>query len=613
MKRLKIYVHLLSLLCLLLCSIPLSAQNTIITGRIFADFDQNCLFSAGDVDSYNGIAVTATDVFSGQVYYGSYDASVNFQYEISNIPVSTYLVEVHPNTPYLVLDCTVADTLTFSAQDSSFVVDFPLRPVATGAFLETSISTPFVNQCGYSLYTLNYRNQGTTIIDSAYIDVTFDSYMVFDSSSLPFINLGGNQYRFFLQNSLGLGEEGYTAIGTYIDCNTDIPFLGRAHTIRAEAFPDTLPAILNTTTSLLEARAECVGDSVMFLIHNKGIAPNPPTLPYIITHDDLLLRMGNPSIIPPGGTDTIYEPVDTLETYRITIEQENVVYNYLQDGKPSAFAEGCVPDTLNIQSVGFGTMYDNGGSRFNQAIDVQQNINTIDPTQVVGITAYPTGYDPPNNYIESNTPIDYHIWVHNTTGSAVNGVTIYDSLSPLLDLTKIEFIGGSHETSMELTEEGFLVLRFLEPLQSSIQNQYDLSYGFVKIRIHQQADNPQGSLIANHVNVSMGGQIYTSNQVIQQIASDFIIVKQDKIYIPEMEVKTYPNPFKYSTTVELLGVDCDTLDFYLYDAMGRIVRHQQVRGQDRFEVERGNLESGIYFYRIDTDGRVATNGKLIVQ
>lgn len=614
MKQLKLFLYLSSLLCMLVYSSTIYAQNTEINGRVFADFDQNCQFSAGDIDGYNGIIVTATSLNTGQVYYGSYDTLALFQYEITNIPVDTYIVEVHSNTPYLVSNCNPSDTIIFSALDSIFTVDFPLESVATGAFLETSISAPFVNRCGYTLYTLNYRNQGTTIIDSAYIDVALDPQMIFDSTNFAFTNLGGNLYRLFLNNSLSLGEKGSGVIGGYFDCNTDPPFLGRAHTVRAEAFPDTVSSVLNTQTSLLETRAECLGDSVMFLIHNKGTAPNPPNVPYIITHDDLLLRSGNPSIIPPGGTDTIYEPIDSFKTYRLTVDQENIAYNYLQDGKSSAFAEACVVDTTDgSHSIGFGTMYDNGGSRFNQAIDVQQNIDGVDPTQVIGITAYPTGYDPPNNYIEANTPIDYHIWVHNTTGSPTNNITIYDTISPFLDITKMELIGGSHQTSMEVTEDGVLMLRFLEPLQTGVIDQYDRSYGFAKVRIHQQVDNPAGTVISNRVGVQIDGQNHVSNEVYQEIASNFIIVKQDKIYIPKMEVKTYPNPFTYNTTVELTGVDYNTLDFYLYDAMGRVVRHEQVVGQDRFQVERGNLDSGIYFYRIDTDGRAATSGKLIVQ
>jgi len=80
------------------------------------------------------------------------------------------------------------------------------------------------------------------------------------------------------------------------------------------------------------------------------------------------------------------------------------------------------------------------------------------------------------------------------------------------------------------------------------------------------------------------------------------------------QLSIYPNPMKDFATVELGDeLQQDDLRLLLIDAGGRIVREEkQIRGQ-RFQLERGDLRAGIYFYVLAAGEQELDAGKLIVQ
>jgi hypothetical protein len=75
--------------------------------------------------------------------------------------------------------------------------------------------------------------------------------------------------------------------------------------------------------------------------------------------------------------------------------------------------------------------------------------------------------------------------------------------------------------------------------------------------------------------------------------------------------KVYPNPFSLNTTF-LLPTEVSTGMLSLYDITGREVRQVPFSGK-QVTVERGNLGTGIYFYRIVNENNVTMTGKLVIE
>lgn len=63
--------------------------------------------------------------------------------------------------------------------------------------------------------------------------------------------------------------------------------------------------------------------------------------------------------------------------------------------------------------------------------------------------------------------------------------------------------------------------------------------------------------------------------------------------------------------VEFSGFSIDNLRMELYDAEGRVVRKANISGQ-RTEIQRGDLQSGLYIYRLLENNQPLGHGKLII-
>ena len=84
-------------------------------------------------------------------------------------------------------------------------------------------------------------------------------------------------------------------------------------------------------------------------------------------------------------------------------------------------------------------------------------------------------------------------------------------------------------------------------------------------------------------------------------------------YSLENNATIYPNPFNTATTIEILrfGQDNNT-KFEMFDVYGRQVKNLEVT-IPKFEIQRENLPSGIYFYTLSAEKKLIGTGKLVVK
>ncbi|HET6991125.1 MAG TPA: PKD domain-containing protein, partial [Bacteroidia bacterium] len=76
----------------------------------------------------------------------------------------------------------------------------------------------------------------------------------------------------------------------------------------------------------------------------------------------------------------------------------------------------------------------------------------------------------------------------------------------------------------------------------------------------------------------------------------------------------FPNPFDQSTTLFFpSSISGDENEIVLTDLQGRIVRTEKVSRADTFTLQRGNLEAGIYFCTVKSDGKNVGVKKIVVR
>lgn len=77
-------------------------------------------------------------------------------------------------------------------------------------------------------------------------------------------------------------------------------------------------------------------------------------------------------------------------------------------------------------------------------------------------------------------------------------------------------------------------------------------------------------------------------------------------------VFVYPNPFMDKAVVYLPEIFSPETKFKLFDVFGKEVHPTIIRNPEGFIIYRGDLSSGIYFYKLETINRTEASGKVII-
>jgi len=86
-------------------------------------------------------------------------------------------------------------------------------------------------------------------------------------------------------------------------------------------------------------------------------------------------------------------------------------------------------------------------------------------------------------------------------------------------------------------------------------------------------------------------------------------VKADNNY-----VEIYPNPFTNSTTIRIDGnVNLTNGSLIIYDVVGKVVKTINNINSNNLRLDRGDMQTGIYFYKLINEDAVITNGRFIIE
>lgn len=80
---------------------------------------------------------------------------------------------------------------------------------------------------------------------------------------------------------------------------------------------------------------------------------------------------------------------------------------------------------------------------------------------------------------------------------------------------------------------------------------------------------------------------------------------------PDQQVSIYPNPFSEESTL-LVNRDLNNATLSLYDPLGREVKRTENISGSSIKLQRGNLAPGMYFIKLNQEGKTFFTGKIIV-
>jgi hypothetical protein len=579
--------------------------GSTIKGQIRKNDDGNCQIDASDTPLPRFL-VEATNT-EGGIFRGLTD-----KYGHYNLLCDTgdYTVQaIAPNNLWAAcLDYVPRRIPKLGTTDT---IDFSLTPNPECTYLTVDLSTFGLRRCFDNSIYVNYCNSGSAAATNAYVMIRLDSLIELTNATRPVASQNRNVFRFNL-GTIGIGECGNFSISGRVRCG-DSTRLGQTLCNEAHIYPDSTCTPINTFSGAnLTISGGCAGDSVLFIVKNVGTATSQSTRSVVI-EDEVLFMRNNINSLPPNATFS-KKYKSNGSTWRMTVEQEP---NHPTSQFPTAFVEGCGKNSNGGTSTGFATAFGNDDAAASISTLCRPIVGSFDPNDKQG---FPTGYKT-EHFIRQNQDLDYMIRFQNTGTDTAFLVVIRDTLSDVLDISRLEFGAGSHPYETDIYGKNIVKFTFKNiNLPDSFKN-VAASQGFVKFRIKQKKDLPIGTKINNKAGIYFDyNDPIITNTTLHTVAKDILItaiIEPNNIY-KFLTINVSPNPFTENALFELLESDKPfnaeerSTKFELYDPLGRLLRSEKISNY-RFDFSRKDLMNGLYFFKITDNGKVVGNGKLMIR
>jgi uncharacterized repeat protein (TIGR01451 family) len=569
-----------------------------LSGKVFID-GGDCVLQQGETGLENWIIRASSPTAT---FFGTTDENGNYDFFIDE---GSYTVEVLLKNE-LWESCVTSYSVSFNSEYDTLVRNFPLLKNVECPLLTVDVSAPVVQNCSNIGYTVTYCNDGTIAADTPRVQIILDNGLTLTGSSIPVVGQIDSLFTFHI-DTLEIGECGSFFFTVSSDCNgLDL----EAYTVIAHILPDSIcTPIAGWDLSDIKVNGYCdlTNNSVVFKIINNGAGDMAQPQPFIIVEDHIVGFDGQGQYILQAAKDTTITRPANGATYRIIAEQSQ---NHPGNSYPTVAVEGC--SNTGDYTTGYLAQLQEDENDPYVSVDVQE---AISPSDYIMLRGYPSGYNASGeNLIPANTSIEYHIYFQNAGTDTIQRLVIRDTLPESLDLGTVVPGASSHPYGFEVYGNG--VLRFTFENLNLLPDGGAASQGFVKFKVTQKLDNPEGTVIPNSAAVFLGydapAQTDTYTHVVGGAALlDFLLTDVNEPEIPGVAVSAYPNPFASAIEFEVKGQSFRSLDLSVFDIMGQPVRRQQASGS-HLRLQRNGLPAGTYAYRLEGDGLLLQTGKFVV-
>lgn len=565
-----------------------------VKGQLFHDENEDCLPNNGEAGLFNWL-ITAEG--ANGAFYDNTDQ--NGLYEI-NVPIGNYEINVIPINAYWTDACQNTFTVSFNSQADTIRLDLPVKPLVFCPIIEVNIATDRLRRCFPSTYGVQYCNNGTAVGSNIYIDLTFDEYIIVDSSDFSFTPLGNQVYRFTI-GDIPIGECGQFQVHTTLSCDESIE-LGQVHCVEAHAFPDSLCLVPGSQWdgSHVDVSGYCESDTVFFKIENIGVGDMSSPLTYIVIEDQIILHEKVFQL--KKGEYLIDTIVGMGSQYTLVAQQPEGSPN---TPYPNVTIVRCSSATFNLL-MEWPT---NDGSPF-IAVHCMENIGSYDPNDKQGT---PVGWGE-DKIVLPHTEINYMIRFQNTGTDVAYKVVIKDLLPPELDVKTIRPGVSSHPYTWSIDKSNRLVFTFDNILLPDSTSNLEASQGFVSFTIKQQPDLAIGTMIQNTAAIyfDFNEPIFT-NQTTHRVGTLFTLnpTAVNELAQQRPQVKVYPNPFENFTIFSIAAAKPQAVQLRLFDLSGRLIRIESYENTT-FQLNRKGLPEGLYSYQVILKDGTILKGKLVV-
>lgn len=270
-----------------------------------------------------------------------------------------------------------------------------------------------------------------------------------------------------------------------------------------------------------------------------------------------------------------------------------------------------VPDTLSVGYLLQSDFYisptagdcdtTNNHLHFSETV-----IGSHDPNEKI---ADPVSIDP------NDSVITYSIHFQNTGTDSTHFIIVVDTLSSNLEPTTVKNLASSDPySSFTISGQGRAVLTWtFNPLAlpDSLMSPA-ASKGFVTFSVQKKNNLPEGTAITNSATIYFDYNSGVVTNTVTTTVATATALKGVANNTNTVSVKAYPNPFDNYTQIVVDGLK-DKYDFELFSVTGQLERKISSIQTNQFILNRDDLATGMYFYRISVTGKEAAYGKLVIE
>lgn len=603
--RLKLFLSILTYLHFWTLSF---AQTGQVQGFVFNDVDSVCQRNQNSI-LWAGTVVSARDTGNQAIFYTSTDTSGFYSFSL----LAGRGYEIKAYNPYDNLYWTLCypqnrqQLLVVNNQTDT--VDIAFRRTVQSTLILADLSSAWANSGQTGKLGISLQNIGTLASGTFNIELGLDPALTLLGISNSGISVtstpaGNNNYLLNIQN-LDLRNRLREREYIWLDVSASSPSsTNRAYYNTIELNNTQLASSPAWNKGILEVTDSCVGvDSTSFLIKNRANNPTQTPRNYLVIEDDVALRQGT-SNLGAGQQETIIVGTQPNKIYRLEVLHEVGIPTVLGDSLAYGLSQNCgrsnprlFSDTLTHFYTGDCTPFrdvDAFGNQYTQSTFYQ--------------AVSPYGYGS-QRLVKNGTPLEYLLAFEQTASTPSTLISIMDTMSSNLDWSTLEMGAASHPYTWKLAQDGTLNIDFANINLS--QNQK----GFVSFKVRPKANLALGTVIRNTAGIYFNGMPRGNNSpVFNTIGSNFIqMVSVSSLSKPQFGIRIAPNPFFEHTDILVGEQVLEEMQLQLFDNLGRLVQSFEYQNTNFIRLQRNDLETGVYFYRITSKGELLNAGKLIAQ
>ena len=237
-------------------------------------------------------------------------------------------------------------------------------------------------------------------------------------------------------------------------------------------------------------------------------------------------------------------------------------------------------------------------------------VNSYDPNTK---QVEPAGVGAEGFISDTTSTLTYTVNFQNTGNAEALEVKILDTLGAHVLPKSLKIIDASHQMNPVWVSNEIVRFDFHNIHLPDSTSDEPNSHGFVTFRIDLDNNLSPGTEIENkaYIYFDYNPPIITNTALNTIEEGQTSSLQEQSGYL---ELKVYPNPMTESTTFSVQNMTSKDLTLKVYNMTGELVKTINRKDVSEIVLHKGNLESGIYLYKIqDNETQLIANGRLVVE